>query len=95
MLKEVFDRLRPFEVIAKENWDSQFFVSGGSSFPSGHAAHFWALIFLARFDVSALSSAFADNSRFYLRCQSWSKRSLVERRFGVSCNLDFNQTFFA
>jgi membrane-associated phospholipid phosphatase len=45
ILKNVFDRLRPFEVIQNGNWDSQFFTGHGSSFPSGHSAQFWGLFF--------------------------------------------------
>ena len=42
-LKNVFNRLRPFEVIQAGNWDWHFFGDRGSSFPSGHSAHFWSL----------------------------------------------------
>lgn len=45
ILKNVFDRLRPFEVIQAGNWDSQFFTGHGNSFPSGHSAQFWGLFF--------------------------------------------------
>jgi membrane-associated phospholipid phosphatase len=45
VLKEVFHRLRPFEVIQAANWDWKFFGDHGSSFPSGHSAHFWGLFF--------------------------------------------------
>jgi membrane-associated phospholipid phosphatase len=45
VLKNVFDRLRPFEVIQAGNWDTQFFTGHGNSFPSGHGAHFWGLFF--------------------------------------------------
>lgn len=44
-LKDVFHRLRPFEVIQAGNWDWKFFGDHGSSFPSGHSAHFWGLFF--------------------------------------------------
>ena len=44
-LKNVFHRLRPFEVIEAGNWDWNFFGDRGSSFPSGHSAHFWGLFF--------------------------------------------------
>jgi membrane-associated phospholipid phosphatase len=44
-LKNVFHRLRPFEVIEAGNWDWNFFGDRGSSFPSGHAAHWWGLFF--------------------------------------------------
>jgi membrane-associated phospholipid phosphatase len=44
-LKNVFYRLRPFEVIQAGNWDWKFFGGHGSSFPSGHGAHFWGLFF--------------------------------------------------
>ena len=44
-LKNVFNRLRPFEVIDAGNWDWNFFGDRGSSFPSGHGAHFWSLFF--------------------------------------------------
>lgn len=44
-LKNVFVRLRPFEVIEAGNWDWNFFGERGSAFPSGHSAHFWGLFF--------------------------------------------------
>ena len=44
-LKNVFDRLRPYEVIQAGNWDWKFFGDHGSAFPSGHSAHFWSLFF--------------------------------------------------
>lgn len=44
-LKDVFHRLRPFEVIQAGNWDWNFFGDRGNSFPSGHGAHFWGLFF--------------------------------------------------
>ena len=42
ILKNVFGRLRPFEILESGNWNSQFF-EGGGSLPSGHTAHFWGL----------------------------------------------------
>ena len=45
VLKNVFERLRPFEVIQAGNWDWKFFSGHGNSFPSGHAALFWGLFF--------------------------------------------------
>lgn len=45
VLKNVFDRLRPFEVIQAGDWDWKFFAGHGNSFPSGHAAQFWGLFF--------------------------------------------------
>jgi membrane-associated phospholipid phosphatase len=44
-LKNVFMRLRPYEVIEAGNWDWNFFGERGSAFPSGHSAHFWGLFF--------------------------------------------------
>ena len=44
-LKNVFVRLRPFEVIEAGNWDWNFFGERGNAFPSGHSAHFWSLFF--------------------------------------------------
>src|SRR5205085_5714734 len=44
-LKEVFHRLRPFDVIEAGTWDWNFFGSRGNAFPSGHSAHFWGLFF--------------------------------------------------
>ena len=44
-LKNVFNRLRPYEVIEAGNWDWNFFGERGSAFPSGHSAHFWGLFF--------------------------------------------------
>jgi membrane-associated phospholipid phosphatase len=43
-LKNVFERLRPYEVIASGDWHS-FFAADGNSFPSTHSAHFWSLFF--------------------------------------------------
>ena len=45
ILKNVFNRLRPFEVVDAGTWDWKFFGDHGSSFPSGHSAHFWGLFF--------------------------------------------------
>ncbi len=41
-LKNVFERVRPFEWI-KSRAPADFFVDGGSSFPSGHAAFYFGL----------------------------------------------------
>jgi membrane-associated phospholipid phosphatase len=43
MLKNVFERIRPFELLETNQFGQTFFIDGGSSFPSGHAAHFWGL----------------------------------------------------
>lgn len=43
-LKNVFERLRPYEVITSGDWHS-FFAADGNSFPSTHSAHFWSLFF--------------------------------------------------
>jgi len=45
VLKGIFERLRPFEVIQAGNWDWKFFSGHGNSFPSGHGAYFWGLFF--------------------------------------------------
>jgi membrane-associated phospholipid phosphatase len=45
ILKNVFERLRPFQVIEAGNWDWKFFSGHGNSFPSGHSAFFWGLFF--------------------------------------------------
>ena len=45
VLKGVFERLRPFQVIEAGNWDWKFFSGHGSAFPSGHSAFFWGLFF--------------------------------------------------
>lgn len=42
LLKNVFDRSRPY-VFVNDNSVNDFFYTGGSSFPSGHAAHFFGL----------------------------------------------------
>ncbi len=55
VLKDIFLRLRPFEVLANEPSAQQFFVPHGNSFPSGHAAHFWALFFPLAFLFPRLS----------------------------------------
>ena len=45
VLKNAFLRSRPFEALADGSWSDQFFATAGSSFPSGHAAHFWGFFF--------------------------------------------------
>jgi membrane-associated phospholipid phosphatase len=45
VLKGVFERLRPFEVIQAGDWDWKFFSGHGNAFPSGHSAFFWGLFF--------------------------------------------------
>ncbi len=49
ILKNVFGRMRPYELIASQQWERSFFVAGGNSFPSGHAAHFWGFFFVLAF----------------------------------------------
>lgn len=43
LLKNVFERTRPFDLVETSQFGQTFFVDGGSSFPSGHTAHFWGL----------------------------------------------------
>jgi membrane-associated phospholipid phosphatase len=40
--KNLFGRLRPYEVLASGQWDATWFV-GGSAFPSGHAGFYFGL----------------------------------------------------
>jgi membrane-associated phospholipid phosphatase len=42
ILKNVFHRSRPFQYLEDKNI-ADFFTDGGSSFPSGHVAHFFGL----------------------------------------------------
>lgn len=41
-IKEVFGRMRPFQLIEKNDWSHIWFM-GSNSFPSGHNAFFWGL----------------------------------------------------
>ncbi|HTI96014.1 MAG TPA: phosphatase PAP2 family protein [Rudaea sp.] len=41
-LKDVFGRLRPYELFGHGDWSHAWFA-GGNSFPSGHNAFFWGL----------------------------------------------------
>ena len=41
--KELFGRLRPFQVIASGDWSHVWFA-GGESFPSGHSAFYFGLL---------------------------------------------------
>ncbi len=43
LLKNLFGRPRPDEMLHAQQVNNMFFV-GGSSFPSGHTAHFWGFI---------------------------------------------------
>lgn len=43
LLKNVFERTRPFDLVETGQFGRTFFIDGGSSFPSGHTAHFWGL----------------------------------------------------
>src|SRR5471032_1897028 len=42
LIKDCFGRLRPFQIIASNDWNHIWFA-GGNSFPSGHNAFFWGL----------------------------------------------------
>jgi membrane-associated phospholipid phosphatase len=44
VLKNVFERLRPEELIQAAQ-STGFFAADGNSFPSAHVAHFWSLFF--------------------------------------------------
>jgi membrane-associated phospholipid phosphatase len=41
-LKDLFGRLRPHQLIERNDW-SHIWFTGGNSFPSGHNAFFWGL----------------------------------------------------
>ena len=41
-IKDVFGRMRPFQLIEKDDWSHIWFM-GSNSFPSGHNAFFWGL----------------------------------------------------
>jgi membrane-associated phospholipid phosphatase len=41
-IKDVFGRMRPFQLIEKNDWSHIWFM-GSNSFPSGHNAFFWGL----------------------------------------------------
>jgi membrane-associated phospholipid phosphatase len=41
-IKEIFGRLRPFQVFERDDWSHIWFM-GSNSFPSGHNAFFWGL----------------------------------------------------
>ncbi len=41
-IKEIFGRMRPFQLIEKNDWSHMWFM-GSNSFPSGHNAFFWGL----------------------------------------------------
>jgi membrane-associated phospholipid phosphatase len=41
-IKDVFGRLRPHQLIERNDW-SHIWFAGGNSFPSGHNAFFWGL----------------------------------------------------
>lgn len=43
VLKNVFLRIRPDAFLEGHDQVNTFFLDGGNSFPSGHAAHFWGL----------------------------------------------------
>lgn len=42
LLKGVFGRLRPYQLLEHNDWSHVWFA-GGNSFPSGHVAFFWGL----------------------------------------------------
>jgi membrane-associated phospholipid phosphatase len=42
LIKDLFGRLRPFQLIERNDW-SHIWFAGGNSFPSGHNAFFWGL----------------------------------------------------
>jgi membrane-associated phospholipid phosphatase len=94
VLKNVFDRLRPFEVIQAGDWDWKFFTGHGNSFPSGHSAQFWGLFFPFRLSLSASSAAAPDRSGLHFHRAGGSERSLVQRchrvrRVGCFVHVEF------
>jgi membrane-associated phospholipid phosphatase len=42
LIKDVFGRMRPFQLIENNDWNRMWFM-GSNSFPSGHNAFFWGL----------------------------------------------------
>lgn len=42
LLKDLFGRMRPFQLLEKNDW-SHIWFAGGNSFPSGHNAFFWGI----------------------------------------------------
>ena len=42
LLKDLFGRMRPFQLLEKNDW-SHIWFAGGNSFPSGHNTFFWGL----------------------------------------------------
>jgi membrane-associated phospholipid phosphatase len=42
LIKDLFGRLRPYQLIERNDWSHIWFM-GGNSFPSGHNAFFWGL----------------------------------------------------
>lgn len=42
LIKDLFGRLRPYQLIERNDWSHVWFM-GGNSFPSGHNAFFWGL----------------------------------------------------
>lgn len=42
LIKGVFGRLRPYQLLERGDW-SHIWFAGGNSFPSGHVAFFWGL----------------------------------------------------
>jgi membrane-associated phospholipid phosphatase len=42
LIKDVFGRMRPFQLIENNDWTHMWFM-GSNSFPSGHNAFFWGL----------------------------------------------------
>jgi membrane-associated phospholipid phosphatase len=41
-IKDLFGRMRPYQLIASDDWSHMWFA-GGNSFPSGHNVFFWGL----------------------------------------------------
>jgi membrane-associated phospholipid phosphatase len=41
-IKDVFGRMRPYQLLEKDDW-TQIWFMGSNSFPSGHNAFFWGL----------------------------------------------------
>ena len=56
-LKNVFHRSRPYEFL-KDRDMNDFFVSGGSSFPSGHVAHFFSIFIPLMFIFPRVAALF-------------------------------------
>ena len=83
-IKEVFGRMRPFQLIEKNDWSHIWFM-GSNSFPSGHNAFFWGLFVPLMYPFPRWRIAAADRAGVHRAGPHRRELSFPLRRARLDC----------